>query len=287
MEPSMKTRLSLLVLVAVALVVGLFLNSGRVGATPPVSWQPKPFDIAVPPGGRLVTKFTATITKSIPSSRVEVTPSLAPYVVSVKPATLPALSAGSTTTVEIVFAVATGTPHGTIEGTLHLKETGGKGKGTQAQPLAITLTIGNLLYPPDPGEAGKVTLEGIDSDGDGIRDDIQRYIEITYPDEPLVKAALRQDTIPLQAKLLDAHSEEKSLLHHEETERSQECLGALFGTERGFDLAFAMQAEMLNTDARSRAYILYNSQLSGHIFSGPAVDDISACDFDPQEEGVR
>ena len=30
--------------------------------------------------------------------------------------------------------------------------------------------------PPDPGEAGKRTIEGIDSDGDGVRDDVQRFI---------------------------------------------------------------------------------------------------------------
>ena len=45
--------------------------------------------------------------------------------------------------------------------------------------------------PPDPGEAGKATLEGIDSDQDGIRDDIQRYIALTYPDSQKTRAALR------------------------------------------------------------------------------------------------
>lgn len=30
--------------------------------------------------------------------------------------------------------------------------------------------------PPEPGEDGKLTLEGIDSDGDGVRDDVERYI---------------------------------------------------------------------------------------------------------------
>lgn len=34
--------------------------------------------------------------------------------------------------------------------------------------------IANL--PPDPGPAGKQTIEGIDSDKDGVRDDVQRFI---------------------------------------------------------------------------------------------------------------
>jgi hypothetical protein len=46
--------------------------------------------------------------------------------------------------------------------------------------------------PPDPGEAGKATIEGIDSDQDGLRDDIQRYIALTYPDSEKTREALRQ-----------------------------------------------------------------------------------------------
>jgi len=40
-----------------------------------------------------------------------------------------------------------------------------------------------LALPPDPGKAGKETLLGIDADKDGVRDDIQRYIYFTYPDD--------------------------------------------------------------------------------------------------------
>ena len=30
--------------------------------------------------------------------------------------------------------------------------------------------------PPDPGPAGKLTLDGVDADKDGMRDDVQRWI---------------------------------------------------------------------------------------------------------------
>src|SRR5216683_231714 len=48
--------------------------------------------------------------------------------------------------------------------------------GTWSMTATISITL-----PPDPGAAGKATLQGIDSDGDGVRDDIQRYIALTYP----------------------------------------------------------------------------------------------------------
>lgn len=60
--------------------------------------------------------------------------------------------------------------------------------------------------PPDPGKAGKKTLMGIDSDSDGLRDDIQRYIYLTYPDQPNVQGALRQLALSLQ-KTLDPERE--------------------------------------------------------------------------------
>src|SRR5215203_1264155 len=34
--------------------------------------------------------------------------------------------------------------------------------------------------PPDPGAAGLKTVEGIDADKDGVRDDVQRFIVINY-----------------------------------------------------------------------------------------------------------
>ena len=73
---------------------------------------------------------------------------------------------------------------------------------------------GNEL-PPDPGEAGKTTLEGIDSDGDGLRDDIQRYIALTYPDSQKTRAALRQAAIALQKIILESPDEESALRNTE------------------------------------------------------------------------
>lgn len=53
-------------------------------------------------------------------------------------------------------------------------------------------------FPPDPGEKGKATLEGIDSDKDGVRDDLQRWIYATYPNEPEKVRALRIQATHLQ-----------------------------------------------------------------------------------------
>ena len=47
-------------------------------------------------------------------------------------------------------------------------------KGKPGGALTIQVLAENaVVLPPDPGEEGKLTLLGIDSDGDGVRDDIQ------------------------------------------------------------------------------------------------------------------
>ncbi|MDR0305197.1 MAG: hypothetical protein LBH98_10610 [Chitinispirillales bacterium] len=42
--------------------------------------------------------------------------------------------------------------------------------------------------PPDPGAAGKKTVLGIDSDGDGVRDDIQIEVTKLIPNDPYARA---------------------------------------------------------------------------------------------------
>ena len=135
--------------------------------------------------------------------------------------------------------------------------------------------------PPDPGEAGMATLEGIDSDQDGIRDDIQRYIALTYPDSQKTRAALRQATIALQKIILESPDEESALRNTELEARASECLWYIHPDD-GSKIDNLLMAEFLNTLQRSRAYLEFNSKLGGHVFSGKDLDEYkTSCTFDP------
>ncbi len=57
---------------------------------------------------------------------------------------------------------------------------------------AVVVAVDPVLLPPDPGEAGKQTLEGIDSDHDGIRDDVQRWVAVNYGAISAQRTALTQ-----------------------------------------------------------------------------------------------
>jgi hypothetical protein len=135
--------------------------------------------------------------------------------------------------------------------------------------------------PPDPGEAGKATLEGIDSDGDGIRDDIQRYIALTYPDSRKTRAALRQAAIALQKIIIESSDVESALNNTEHETRASECIRYL-RPEDGREIDNMLLAEFLNTLDRSKAYLEYDSKLSGHVFGVKNIDEYrSSCTFDP------
>lgn len=48
------------------------------------------------------------------------------------------------------------------------------------------------VTPPDPGEAGKATLAGIDSDNDGVRDDVElKLIEEFEDDREVLETAIQ------------------------------------------------------------------------------------------------
>ena len=149
----------------------------------------------------------------------------------------------------------------------------------QSEPPPEPDPGGNL--PPDPGEAGKATLEGIDSDQDGVRDDIQRYITLTYPDSRKMKAALRQSAIALQKIILESPDVESALYNTELEARASECIRYIQPDE-GRKIDNMLMAEFLNTLDRSRAYLEFDAKLSGHVFGRKKISEYkTSCTFDP------
>ena len=142
-----------------------------------------------------------------------------------------------------------------------------------------------FVLPPDPGKAGKETLLGIDTDGDGVRDDIQRYIYLTYPDDKKLRLGLTYYAIEFQGVLKDANDREAAYDHANKMARHGECLFYLKGRE-SIDICRALRAKILNTRERSIAYIKYSDNLGGRIISGaPRKEWKDSCSFDVDNTG--
>jgi len=142
-----------------------------------------------------------------------------------------------------------------------------------------------FVLPPDPGKAGKKTLLGIDTDGDGVRDDIQRYIYFTYPDDKKLRLGLTYYAIEFQGVLKDANDREAAYDHANKMARHGECLFYLKGRE-SIDIRRALRAEILNTRERSMAYITYSDNLGGRFIRGaPLKEWKDSCSFDVDDTG--
>ena len=122
----------------------------------------------------------------------------------------------------------------------------------------------NDSLPPDPGEPGRATLAGIDSDSDGIRDDVQRYIAQTYPDAPTRKA-LTQVARPMLDGILVAETQGVALDNLTAMTRGIECAVSVRPTDSHEVLAGLREA-VVNTQARFQAYLTLDAQAGGGTF---------------------
>ncbi len=119
--------------------------------------------------------------------------------------------------------------------------------------------------PPDPGEAGKQTLLGIDSDNDGVRDDVQIGIAHYYPDNENAKKALNQLARAIQLAFVGIQNSDDAKIDTalSDTNSSVSCI-AETSVDLLQDIAF-VELLMQNTKDRGYAYSQFNSKISGKI----------------------
>jgi hypothetical protein len=134
-----------------------------------------------------------------------------------------------------------------------------------------------IKVPPDPGEAGKRTLGGIDSDGDGVRDDLQRYIALTYPQSEKTRAALPQYSIATQKLLLNATDSAAILSNTTAVFRAIDCI-YIIRPQDAYNISGQFQSVILNTALRGKTWVSSEKSISGEVFKSD--NQKSACSFD-------
>ncbi len=73
-------------------------------------------------------------------------------------------------------------------------------------------TINGIVVPPDPGAAKDATLAGIDTDHNGIRDEIDRWIATQYGDKPGALEAIRMNAKGSQKLMMSTPSTKEQAL---------------------------------------------------------------------------
>lgn len=123
-----------------------------------------------------------------------------------------------------------------------------------------------INLPPDPGDAGKVTLQGVDSDGDSVRDDVQIFIIERYPNDEGKQTVLVQNAKALQEAVVTGNSRDTNAIIQAAKSMidSVDCMHARM--EDPSSEISLLEDEVINTSERSEAYIRFNEALSGQFF---------------------
>lgn len=135
---------------------------------------------------------------------------------------------------------------------------------------------------PDP-KKNNATIAGIDSDGDGIRDDIQIWINKEFQAQPKVQMAMRQIAMGRQLDLLSIENREQSILVSKNVLNNTSCLFFVIGLDTGAKLIREIESKLLNTKDRLYAEIKSNENFSGQAYELPrtAEEEKALCSFNP------
>jgi len=149
--------------------------------------------------------------------------------------------------------------------------------------------INGHTLPPEPNTAlNNRTLLGVDSNSNGVRDDVERWIYETYKDKHPIYI-----DIAMQAargyKLVLEHPEKAKTLYPE-VDKAAHCeayykydadfLNELLLVKETIDDRYFRHKIYFNTKDRMDAYTLYDTLLSGDSYSLPSFEEEKkACDF--------
>jgi hypothetical protein len=128
---------------------------------------------------------------------------------------------------------------------------------------------GDDIIPPMPNkEENDSTLLGVDSDGDGVRDDVELWINRDVDQSPEVRKAFKQMSKGFQLALSEADDKVKSINNSNKIGEALTCAAERGGKEdqdfNRFDrLEKNHRSLLMNTKERILANIRYNNQLVG------------------------
>ena len=156
-------------------------------------------------------------------------------------------------------------------------------------PILVNSTISPFPLPPEPDKTlDDATLEGIDSNGNGVRDRTERYIGFTYPNSEKLRMGLMQDARVYEAKLRDSGDKAATRAHVLEWNTSYGCLVYLFS--HNLDASEKATRELkanfiLDSDLRLRAQHNASAQVGGMVWgeNNPTTieEEKALCSFNP------
>lgn len=125
-------------------------------------------------------------------------------------------------------------------------------KKIQSQKLTLADVMGQNLPPEPDSVLNNSTVEGIDANGNGIRDDVELAIFKLHPDSARIRAAELQRAKAMQIGMKEVFNSETQIAMLQENARGYFCIGdtgpevSLSDSQEKISRAFAI------TDAREK-----------------------------------
>ena len=157
----------------------------------------------------------------------------------------------------------------TVDITLNLKVTDNADATASAQTTIRIAEIDAATLPPEPdAEAGRQTVPGIDTNGNGVRDDVEHSLYRLYPLDTPRREMLLIGAQAVQMQLLAA-SDNNPNAGDAASQRSAEFVACALASD--IDIR-ALQKDIaivdffaLNTEARRQAYLAYEASRAGTV----------------------
>ncbi len=133
-------------------------------------------------------------------------------------------------------------------------------------------TINGYVLPPEPDETiNNSTMLGIDSNDNGVRDDVERHIVTQYKDHHKIVTEIGFQKARAYQKILDnplnTQENHKALMDAMDCNFYFESRANFFGDPILINHVIYFKSLQLNRKSRVRAYLLYDKQLSGGVYS--------------------
>ncbi|MBD3789254.1 MAG: Ig-like domain-containing protein [Campylobacterales bacterium] len=146
--------------------------------------------------------------------------------------------------------------------------------------------VNGYKLPPEPDpDLNNATLLGIDSNDNGIRDDVERFIVIKYKDHHKIVTEIGFQKAKAYQKILEnpLNTEENHKALHDAMDCNFyfETVASCFGDPILIDQAIELRPIQLNIKSRVKAYLEYDKQLSGGVYEMTKADKMKQkCAFD-------
>ncbi len=151
-----------------------------------------------------------------------------------------------------------------------------------ATKLTLTDVMGDNL-PPDPGAEADKTVEGIDANHNGIRDDVELAIFKEYPNSAKTRAVLLQYALALQMEMTQSIINAGTVVGvAQERTRAAVCIGEIVSRDniqRFINLTQAyndfVRNKQINTAMRNQAEVDFLEHIDSYSDIEGAICDIN------------